>query len=66
MPDSPSARVQVSWSEVTHYTADFTIPFSDLETDKARAWLESNLPFDTAKEIGTEIERGSIDGYVIP
>ena len=48
-------KVQVYWSEITHYTSVVEIPFDDFDTQEAQDDIcEMDLPFDNAKEVGFE------------
>ena len=58
-------KVQVYWSEITHYTGEVEIPYDDLDSPVAQTYIESNLPYDTAKDVGSEIEYNSIDSFEI-
>ncbi len=58
-------KVQVYWSEITHYTGEIEIPFDDLESCEAQEYIEKNLPYDIAKEVGQEIEYNSIDSFEV-
>ena len=58
-------KVQVYWSEITHYTGEIEIPFDDLESCEAQEYIEKNLPYDIAKEVGSEIEYNSIDSFEV-
>ena len=58
-------KVQVYWSEILHYTGYIEIPFDDLESKEAQDYIEKNLPFDTAKEIGSEFEYNSVDCFEV-
>jgi hypothetical protein len=58
-------KVQVYWSEITHYTGELEIPYDDLESCEAQEYIEKNLPYDIAKDVGSEIEYNSIDSFEI-
>ena len=58
-------KVQVYWSEITHYTGEIEIPFEDLDTKEAHEYIEQNLPFGRAKECGFEIEHDSVDAFEV-
>jgi hypothetical protein len=58
-------KVQVYWSEITHYTGELEIPFEDLDTKEAHEYIEKNLPHDIAKECGFELEYDSVDAFEI-
>ena len=58
-------KVQVYWSEITHYTGEVEIPFEDLDSYEAQDYIEKNLPYDIAKEVGSEIEYNSIDSFEV-
>ena len=58
-------KVQVYWSEITHYTGEIEIPFEDLDTKEAHEYIEQNLPHDIAKECGFELEYDSVDAFEI-
>lgn len=58
-------KVQVYWSEITHYTGEIEIPFEDLDTKEAQEYIENNLPHDTAKGCGFEIEYDSVDSFEV-
>ena len=58
-------KVQVYWSEISHRTGIIEIPFDDLESCEAQEYIEKNLPYDIAKEVGSEIEYNSIDAFEV-
>ena len=58
-------KVQVYWSEITHYTGEVEIPFDDLESCEAQEYIETNLPWDIAKEVGFELEYDSVDAFEV-
>ena len=58
-------KVQVYWSEITHYTGEVEIPFDDLESKEAQEYIDKNLPHDTAKDVGFEIEYNSVDSFEV-
>jgi len=58
-------KVQVYWSEITHYTGEIEIPFEDLDTKEAQEYIEQNLPHDRAKDVGFEIELDSVDAFEV-
>jgi hypothetical protein len=58
-------KVQVYWSEITHYTGEIEIPFEDLDTKEAQEYIEQNLPHDRAKDVGFEIEHDSVDAFEV-
>ena len=58
-------KVQVYWSDITHYTGEIEIPFDDLESCEAQEYIETNLPWDIAKQVGQEIEYNSVDAFEI-
>ena len=58
-------KVQVYWSEITHYTGCIEIPFDDLDTNEAQEYIEKNLPHDIAKEVGFELEYDSVDSFEV-
>ena len=58
-------KVQVYWSEIIHYTGCIEIPFDDLDTNEAHEYIEKNLPFDSAKEVGSELEYDSVDAFEV-
>ena len=58
-------KVQVYWSEITHYCGEVEIPFDDLESKEAQEYIENNLPYDVAKDVGAEIEYNSIDSFEV-
>ena len=58
-------KVQVYWSEITHYTGELEIPFDDLDTDEAREYIEKNLPKWHARDVGFEIEHDSVDAFEV-
>ena len=59
-------KVQVYWSEITHYTGEVEIPFDDFDSEECQAYIcEMSLPYDIAKEVGTEIERNSVDVFEV-
>ncbi len=58
-------KVQVYWSEITHYTNEVEIPFDDLDSKEAQEYIEKNLPYDVAKDVGAEIEYNSIDSFEV-
>ena len=58
-------KVQVYWSEITHYTGELEIPFDDLESNESRDYIEQNLPHDIAKECEFELEYDSVDAFEI-
>ena len=58
-------KVQVYWSEITHYTGEIEIPFEDLESNEAQDYIERNLPYDTAKDVGCEVEYNSVDSFEV-
>ncbi len=50
-------KVTVYWSEITHYCGEVEIPFDDWEDEKTQEYVsEMDLPFDTAKLLGSDIE----------
>ena len=58
-------KVQVYWSEITHYAGELEIPFDDLESKEAQDYIENNLPYDTAKDVGSELEYNSVDSFEV-
>ena len=58
-------KVQVYWSEITHYTGYLEIPFDDLESNEAHEYIEQNLPHDRAEECGFELEYDSVDAFEV-
>ena len=58
-------KVQVYWSEITHYTGELEIPFDELESKEAQDYIEKNLPYHIAKDLGYEIEYNSIDSFEV-
>ena len=58
-------KVQVYWSEIIHYAGELEIPFDDLESKEAQEYIEKNLPYDVAKDVGAEIEYNSIDSFEV-
>ena len=54
-------KVQVYWSQITHYTNEVEIDFDDFDSQKCQEYIaEMDLPWDNAKEVGFEIERNSV------
>jgi hypothetical protein len=58
-------KVQVYWSDIIHYTGELEIPFDDLESREAQEYVETNLPWDIAKQVGQEIEYNSVDAFEV-
>ncbi len=58
-------KVQVYWSEIIHYAGELEIPFDDLDSKEAHDYIEKNLPFDTAKDVGSELEYNSVDAFEV-
>lgn len=59
-------KVQIYWSEITHYTNDREIPFDDLDSQEAQDYISKmGLPYDGAKQVGFEIERNSVDVFEV-
>ena len=58
-------KVQVYWSDIIHYTGELEIPFDDLESKEAQEYVETNLPWDIAKQVGQEIEYNSVDVFEV-
>ena len=58
-------KVQVYWSEITHYAGEVEIPYDDLDSKEAQDYIEKNLPHDRAKDVGFEIEYNSIDSFEV-
>ena len=58
-------KVQVYWSEITHYAGELEIPFDDLDSNEAQDYIEQNLPHDTAKDVGCEVEYNSVDSFEV-
>ena len=58
-------KVQVYWSEITHYTNELEIPFDDLESCEAQEYIEKNLPLDDPEQVGCEIEYNSVDCFEV-
>ena len=58
-------KVQVYWSEIIHYAGELEIPFDDLDSKEAQEYIEKNLPYDVAKDVGAEIEYNSIDSFEV-
>jgi|TARA_Y100000310_G_scaffold321573_1_gene379416 hypothetical protein len=53
-------KVRVYWSEVMHLKGDLEVP-DGLTKEEEYDWVCANLPFDVAKDIGSEIEADSIE-----
>ena len=58
-------KVQVYWSEITHYTGQIDIPFDDLESKEAHEYIEKNLPWNNCQPAGQEIEYDSVDAFEV-
>jgi hypothetical protein len=59
-------KVQVYWSEITHYTNEVEIPFDDFDSQECQDYIcEMSLPVDNAKQVGFEIERNSVDVFEV-
>lgn len=58
-------KVQVYWSEITHYTGELEIPFDDLDTKEAHEFIEKHLPWTNSQVAGTEIEHDSVDAFEV-
>jgi len=58
-------KVQVYWSEIIHRTGVIEIPFDDLDSKEAQDYIENNLPYDTAKDVGSELEYNSVDSFEV-
>ena len=59
-------KVQVYWSEITHYTGEVEIDFDDFDSQECQEYIcEMDLPYDTAQEVGSEIERNSVDVFEV-
>ena len=58
-------KVQVYWSEIIHYAGELEIPFDDLDSKEAQEYIEKNLPYDVAKDVGAEIEYNSVDAFEV-
>ena len=58
-------KVQVYWSEITHYSGELEIPFDDLESKEAQEYIDKNLPYDTSYAVYSEIERNSVDVFEV-
>ena len=53
-------KVRVYWTEVMHFKGDLVVP-DGLNKEEEYEWVSNNLPFDVAKDIGSEIEWDSIE-----
>lgn len=53
-------KVRVYWTEVMHFKGDLEVP-DGLDKEAEYDWVSNNLPFDVAKDIGSEIEWDSIE-----
>jgi len=59
-------KVQVYWSEITHYTNEREIPFDDLDSQEAQDYIcKMGLPYDGAKQVGSEIEYNSVEAFEV-
>ena len=59
-------KVQVYWSEITHYTNEVEIDFDDFDSQKCQDYIcEMDLPWDGAKKVGFEIEYNSVDVFEV-
>ena len=59
-------KVQVYWSEITHYSNEVEIPFDDWDSKETQDYIcEMDLPYDNAEQVGFEIERNSVDVYEV-
>ena len=58
-------KVQVYWSDIIHYTGEREIPFDALESREAQEYIETNLPWDIAQQVGQEIEYNSVDAFEV-
>ena len=58
-------KVQVYWSEISHYTGVIEIPFDDLDTDEAQEYIKENLPHDQQGYAGFEIEYDSVNAFEV-
>ena len=61
-------KITVYWTEVMHFKGDLEVPDGlDKEEEYSCGgeaeydWVSNNLPFDVAKDIGSEIEWDSIE-----
>jgi len=52
-------KVTVYWSETMHFMGELDVP-DGLDKEEEYDWVSTNLPFDVAQDIDSELEEGSI------